>query len=228
MLRYTRPSERGPLYTAAIGIVWGTGTILGPVVGGAVVSVVHIQTPLLGSELAHAGKQFCNMAVVRVPLASLGNLTLSGVKAVLHQPCHCRSFRSRRLFLHSELPTIRQLLILPQACPPRLARNYAPYHNLSHIPRGPYARRSTMGLGGRPHHNRPRHLRSYINRLHIHPTLLCPHHPRTPDLPRPISPPPHIPHPLRPHRLCRSLPLCRYLCKFPLSLSLFSLLFRAF
>jgi MFS family permease len=66
---YTTIRER-PLYTAAIGIVWGTGTILGPVVGGAFVSV-HIQTSPFGSELTHAGKQFCIMAVVSVPLASL-------------------------------------------------------------------------------------------------------------------------------------------------------------
>ena len=35
---YTTIRER-PLYTAAIGIFWGTGTILGPVVGGAFVSI---------------------------------------------------------------------------------------------------------------------------------------------------------------------------------------------
>ena len=39
---YTTIRER-PLYTAAIGIVWGTGTILGPVVGGAFVSLVDIR-----------------------------------------------------------------------------------------------------------------------------------------------------------------------------------------
>lgn len=40
---YTNIRER-PLYTAAIGIVWGTGTILGPVVGGAFVSHVAVRT----------------------------------------------------------------------------------------------------------------------------------------------------------------------------------------
>jgi hypothetical protein len=66
---YTTIRER-PLYTAAIGIVWGTGTILGPVVEGAFVGV-HIQTSPFGLELTHAGKQFRNMAVVSVPLPSL-------------------------------------------------------------------------------------------------------------------------------------------------------------
>jgi MFS family permease len=38
---YTTIRERS-IYTAAIGIFWGTGTILGPVVGGAFVSLAHM------------------------------------------------------------------------------------------------------------------------------------------------------------------------------------------
>jgi MFS family permease len=59
---YTTIRER-PLYTAAIGILWGTGTILGPVVGGAFVSIYILMLSIV-LELTYAGKQFCNMAVV--------------------------------------------------------------------------------------------------------------------------------------------------------------------